>query len=363
MRRTKCFSHPRWRMAVLFLLLIWGGAACTVDSAPSVLKIGLVAPFEGRYRYIGYDAIYAARLAVREINAAGGISGHKLVLVACDDRNDPTLARVAARNLSVDPDVVAVMGHYRQTTTVAAQPRYVEAGVPLLALGAWLTNTHGSTNQLAPSSARLADAMVAALSPDETDACGVVWGEDALALSLSRRLEARLCTSRDLDPTFALSSEPPHVAGEHLEEQRAAGWGGVLVGGLDLGSSEFVETAGEDLAEGQRFLTPYPFPQDLPETEAWRQGYTRMGPHVSDPQIYALPTYEAIHLLAEALRADVAARGTPSRAGVAAALRKVSRQGNLDTISLDAQGVWHDAPLYRYVWREGVPRLEQVLLP
>ena len=46
-------------------------SACA--STQPVIKIGLVAPFEGRFRAIGYEAVYAARLAIREINARGGV--------------------------------------------------------------------------------------------------------------------------------------------------------------------------------------------------------------------------------------------------------------------------------------------------
>jgi ABC-type branched-subunit amino acid transport system substrate-binding protein len=94
----------------------------------------LVAPFEGRYRLIGYDVIYSARLAVREINAAGGIDGHRVALVALDDGGDPQLAYDAARTLSIDPNVVAVVGHWLPETTAAATPVYAEAGLPLVAL-------------------------------------------------------------------------------------------------------------------------------------------------------------------------------------------------------------------------------------
>ena len=70
------------RVPLLFaLLMILSGCA----SVKPVVKIGLVAPFEGRARAVGYDAIYAARLAVREANAAGGIGGYRLAVVALDD--------------------------------------------------------------------------------------------------------------------------------------------------------------------------------------------------------------------------------------------------------------------------------------
>ncbi|MCP5097251.1 MAG: ABC transporter substrate-binding protein, partial [Chloroflexi bacterium] len=68
-----------------FLLFLLIGCA----SVAPVVKIGLVGPFEGQHRAVGYDVIYSARLAVREINAAGGIGGHRVALVALDDSGDP----------------------------------------------------------------------------------------------------------------------------------------------------------------------------------------------------------------------------------------------------------------------------------
>lgn len=68
------FSHRLLRCLGTGLTILVLLTAC-VPKLPRVIKIGLVAPFEGRYRYVGYDAIYAARMAVQEINAAGGAGG------------------------------------------------------------------------------------------------------------------------------------------------------------------------------------------------------------------------------------------------------------------------------------------------
>ena len=118
---------------VIWLALLVLAAGCA--SVDPVVKIGLVAPFEGRDRAIGYDAIYSARLAVRQINAAGGISGHRVALVALDDRGDVELARQAAASLVIDPAVVAVVGHYVAATTNAAESIYAQGGLPLLPMG------------------------------------------------------------------------------------------------------------------------------------------------------------------------------------------------------------------------------------
>jgi len=97
-----------------------------------VVKVGLVGPFEGRYRSIGYDAIYSARLAVREVNARGGIGGYRVALVAMDDGGDSELAIRTAAAMTSDPSVSAVVGHWLPETTSAAAALYADAGLPFI---------------------------------------------------------------------------------------------------------------------------------------------------------------------------------------------------------------------------------------
>lgn len=125
-----------WRAAARLLALALAAALLAgCASVGPVVKIGLVAPFEGRDRAVGYDAIYAARLAVREVNARGGIDGTRVALVALDDRGDPALATQTAAALVVDPGVVAVVGHYLPGTTAAASKVYANNSLPLLPAG------------------------------------------------------------------------------------------------------------------------------------------------------------------------------------------------------------------------------------
>ena len=126
-----------WRFLALCLLplilCVVPLTACAASTKP-VIKIGLVAPFEGRYRSIGYEAIYAARLAVREVNAKGGVRGYRFELVALDDRGDPAQAIESARKLMIDPQVMAVIGHYRPDSTDAAIKDYCDGHMPLMAM-------------------------------------------------------------------------------------------------------------------------------------------------------------------------------------------------------------------------------------
>jgi ABC-type branched-subunit amino acid transport system substrate-binding protein len=85
---------------------------------------------------VGYDAIYAARLALLQANNTVGRGPVRVALVALDDGGDPQLAREAAAGLTADPDVLLVLGHWLPETTTAATGVYTRAGLPLVLLGA-----------------------------------------------------------------------------------------------------------------------------------------------------------------------------------------------------------------------------------
>lgn len=135
-RVRRLVSDFRFRGRWICLLIL---GICYLTLVPScastrpVIRFGLVAPFEGRYRPVGYDAIYAARLAVRERNAAGGIGRYRVELVAYDDGGDAQAAVERARQLALDPQVVAAIGHYRVETTRAAWEIYAREALPLIA--------------------------------------------------------------------------------------------------------------------------------------------------------------------------------------------------------------------------------------
>lgn len=97
-------------------------------------KIALVAPFEGRLRQVGYDVFPAMRLAIREQINAGGVGGAFVTFIAYNDSADPQMAARVARNVALDPEVLAVMGHLTLSTTLAAMDVYTRASLPLLTL-------------------------------------------------------------------------------------------------------------------------------------------------------------------------------------------------------------------------------------
>ncbi len=130
--RSNLFS----RHIIQYVIMISAfGFVVGCQTVSPVVKIGLVGPFEGRHRPIGYDTIYSARLAVQDVNNAGGIGKYRVALVALDDSGEPEFASATARSLVIDPGVVAVIGHWLPDTTDVAKDIYREADMPFIMTG------------------------------------------------------------------------------------------------------------------------------------------------------------------------------------------------------------------------------------
>ena len=122
----------RLLLPILCLFLLPLTACRQVDP---VMKIGLVAPFEGRHRDVGYDVIYGARLAIQQANRTRGPGETRLALEAVDDFGDPAMARQSATAMAIDPGIMAVIGHWLPETTAAARPIYEAKELPFVSAG------------------------------------------------------------------------------------------------------------------------------------------------------------------------------------------------------------------------------------
>ena len=103
----------------------------TTPSRPDdgVLRIGLLLPESGEGATIGQPLIDAARSAVEQINAAGGVLGQPVELVdGFDEGNSATTAREAITEL-IERDVDAVVGPASSTVALATLEDLLSAGV------------------------------------------------------------------------------------------------------------------------------------------------------------------------------------------------------------------------------------------
>ncbi|HYM47705.1 MAG TPA: branched-chain amino acid ABC transporter substrate-binding protein, partial [Burkholderiaceae bacterium] len=97
-----------------------------------MVKIGHVGPISGAIAHLGKDNENGARLAVEEINAAGGVKmGDKTVkleLLTGDDKADPKDGTLVAQKM-IDDGVVALVGHLNSGTTIPASKLYSDANL------------------------------------------------------------------------------------------------------------------------------------------------------------------------------------------------------------------------------------------
>lgn len=99
------------------------------------IKIGFIAPLTGDAAALGNDMLSGARWAVDELNAAGGIDGKQVELVAEDGKCTGVDAASAAQKLVNVDKVAAVVGGLCSGETLAAAPIVEAAKVVLISPG------------------------------------------------------------------------------------------------------------------------------------------------------------------------------------------------------------------------------------
>jgi branched-chain amino acid transport system substrate-binding protein len=109
-----------------------------VDSSGDKIKIGLVASLSGDQISWGSDSLKGAKLAVEEVNKAGGIDGHQIDLEVQDSQSKPDGAKTAAQKLLSD-GVIAIVGEVSSGNTEQIARAAFEKGVPDVAIGATKT--------------------------------------------------------------------------------------------------------------------------------------------------------------------------------------------------------------------------------
>ncbi|WP_298269375.1 ABC transporter substrate-binding protein [Geobacter sp.] len=109
-------------------------AVCAFAAPP--IKIGGLFAVTGPASFLGEPERNTAQMVVNEINAAGGIRGRRLELVAYDTQGDATRAVQAANRLIKEDRVVAIIGPSTTGDTMAVIPIAERAHVPLVSCAA-----------------------------------------------------------------------------------------------------------------------------------------------------------------------------------------------------------------------------------
>ncbi len=104
-----------WMGAFLLGLFLVSGASRAGEEGD--LRIGCLYPLSGDVAPIGQNIKRGIDLAVDDINAAGGVSGRKLVIVWGDSQGDPKVGMSEAERLITREKVPCMLGAYQSAVT------------------------------------------------------------------------------------------------------------------------------------------------------------------------------------------------------------------------------------------------------
>ncbi|MCS6945100.1 MAG: branched-chain amino acid ABC transporter substrate-binding protein [Sutterellaceae bacterium] len=337
--------------------------AAAAAPAEQVVKIGHVAPLTGPIAHLGKDNENGARMAVDEINAAGGIKlGDKVIkleLVAEDDKADPKEGTLVAQKL-VDAGVVAVVGHLNSGTSIPASKIYADANVTQISPSATnpkyteqgfkttfrvVANDNQQGAVLANYAATEMKAKTIAIVDDRTaygqglaDVVEKVAKEKGLkvvarefATDKTTDFNAILTKIRAAKPDVVMYGGMDATAGPMAKQMKQLGIKAQLLAGDGVCTPEFIKLAG-DAAGILTCSMAGEAVEKLAKGEEFKQKYkAKFG---TDVQVYAPYSYDAVYVIAEAIKRA----GSADRAAITAAMPATNYNGITGTIQFDEKG-------------------------
>lgn len=306
----------------LSLALLGTLAGCSGESGPVKVGVALSLTEEG-----ALPSRYAAELAEREINAAGGIGGRPLELVMRDDFANSDSAVSVATGL-YGTEVSAVIGGVYSSVTLAAAPVFNGGRKPVVQLSPsasspLLTQAGEYTFRLCPSDLAYGAALARFASDKGLRRAAVLYVNDAygrgvrqtFAAEYSRlggeviELDPFLTTSTDVGPYLARMVKEKKVQAivlaanqaeglQVLSQIRGARLGIPILAGDGMAGAERTDPS---LMEGAFVSSGYIVGNPSAINQKFVAAYRKMFPRAGPPDQGAAATYDAVYLLSRVI--------------------------------------------------------------
>jgi branched-chain amino acid transport system substrate-binding protein len=118
---------PGLFLGLVLALLLWA-----IQSSLAEIKIGAVTCLTGALSTFGVSSIQGAKLAVEEINAAGGTLGQPIQFIVEDNGSKAGETATIIRKFISQDKVVAILGDLTSSATMEGAPLAQDAKIPLL---------------------------------------------------------------------------------------------------------------------------------------------------------------------------------------------------------------------------------------
>jgi branched-chain amino acid transport system substrate-binding protein len=279
----------------------------TPEPEKEPIRIGMGQPFSGPVAWLGENINMGLTLAAEELNAEGGIQGHRIELYACDNEGQAEKAITCVRKLVDQNNVDMIIGMGSSTCTAAAMPLIEDLQVPFeMAMVSDKALTEGTgraggniwTFRAVSHEGQIGEAFAGYIA-EEVNSVNTAFGRYA-SESMQERLEARGVEVLSVDlaeegqadyrPTLtrikSFNPEAVYVAlmakdGAVCVKQMGEVGLTARLFSSELMAYEFFDTLGEDigLAEGMLEISSYPTGK-FPEFEQqFRDRWGGIGPH------------------------------------------------------------------------------------
>ncbi|MEX2316380.1 MAG: ABC transporter substrate-binding protein [Pirellulales bacterium] len=374
-------------LGVGILLLVSGVSGCGGGPDANEILIGHYCSLTGNEATFGRSSDEGVRMAVEEINAAGGIKGKKLKVITYDDKGDTSQVGVAVTRLINKDGVVAVLGEVASSLSLAAAPICQESQIPMVSTSStnpkvtevgdmifrvcYIDSFQGWACAKFAREHETLKAQTAAILYDQTAAYSVGLKEEfakSFTLMGGRIVATKTYQAgdQDLSPqlTAILSSQPDvlFIPGYYTDvgniaiQARRLGLDKPLLGGDGWDSAKLGEIAGKAI-EGCFFSNHYSHEDPKPIVREFLAKYKEQ--HGKIPDALAPLSYDAARMLAAAMERAKSLAGPD----IAAELAKTKNfDGVTGVITMDANRN-ANKPIVIQVLKDGVPRYVTTIEP
>lgn len=352
MSKWKKFTSACLVAALSTALLAGCGGEKKDSAAANADKYVIGASFEltGNVANYGKSTLSGLKLAVDQVNKAGGVNGKQLVVVESDNKSEPAESGNSVTKLITQDKVVAVVGPATSGCVFAATPVVTSNKVPLIAPCATapaITVDNGQVKEfifracfIDPFQGRVmaefADktlgvknvAILHDASSDYSKGLAEVF-EKTLNEKGGKVVAKEAFLSKDIDFKAALTKikaanpEAIYIPGYYeevakiIKQTREIGLNVPLIGCDGWDSPKLVEIAGPETLNNTYFSSAFSVQDQTESVQKFIADYKAM--YQKDPDIFCMQGYNAGLVLADALkRAGDGADGTKLAAAIAA---------------------------------------------
>ena len=330
-----------------------------LGASADTVRTGFNVPLAGVAAADGRSALEGARLAVDQVNEAGGIGGEPFELLVRDDQANPEAARLVAVKMITEDGVAAGISGSYSGATMAGAAVFQENWVPYVSAyavhpditraGDHVFRTSFTGEVQGRAGAKLVGELMglkrvalvtlgngfgrslAAGFRDKAPEFGIeIAGEWEYAVG-DREFGSIVSQVRALSPDAIYASGYFFTAGPLVRQLRAAGVDAPIVGQEGYDSQGFIELAGP-ASEGVVITTSLDRDSASPVTRAFMSAFERRAAFPAD--MVAASTHAAVLVVADALKRAA----TGEHAALRDALAASDVEASTGRISFNALG-------------------------